>query len=168
MYSICGLATCNTVVTTGGLCSQCKGVNYCSKDHQRSDWKRHKSECDQERELNISSTIATQLAYGSVLDWARGMDSNMQMEWLVDCYRLRLNAEKVSLGQIRPGSLYDQSGAGEIVQDFLIFCHLAKQKNIIPDDWIWSQFLHVAAENLAKSFGEKDAREKYTVLGRLW
>ena len=96
------------------------------------------------------------------------MDSKMQMEWLVDCYRLRLNAEKVSLGQIRPGSLYDQSGAAEIVQDFLIFCHLAKQKNTVPDDWIWSQFLLVAAENLAKSFNQKDAKEKYTEWSRLW
>ena len=93
----------------------------------------------------------------------------MQMNWFVDCYRLRLDAEKVSLGQIRPGSLYYRSGAAEIVQDFLIFCHLAKEKNVVPDGWIWSQFLLVAAENLAKSFGHKDAKEKYTTeTDRLW
>jgi hypothetical protein len=26
-------------------CSACKQVTYCSKDHQKQDWKNHKSSC---------------------------------------------------------------------------------------------------------------------------
>ena len=87
---------------------------------------------------------------------------------IADCSVFKFNPEMAWQNSIRPGSLYDQSGAAEIVQDFLTFCHLAKQKNTIPDDWIWSQFLLIAAENLAKYFGQKDAKEKYTEWNRLW
>ena len=161
MYSICGLANCNTVVTSGGLCSRCKGVNYCSKDHQRSDWNRHKPECNQEWESNIASKFSTELAYGSLLDWARGMDRNMQMEWLVDCYRMRLDDEMVWQNSIRPGSLYDQSAAGEIAQDFLVFCCLAKKKGALPEKWSWPEFLDVAVGLLVFKFEKSDAKIKY-------
>lgn len=33
--------------TDGDLkrCSGCKGIWYCSREHQKADWKRHKREC---------------------------------------------------------------------------------------------------------------------------
>ena len=90
-----------------------------------------------------------------------GLSSTMQKEWLVDCYRLRLADEHYWQHRNRPGSLYDQSGASEILQDFLVFCCLAKRKEVFPDDWDWSEFLGVAARLLAFKFNYKDAMAKY-------
>ena len=46
---------CECFVTCGGLgksvCSKCKYVNYCSKDCQKSDFKRHKSFCSEHMPL---------------------------------------------------------------------------------------------------------------------
>ena len=32
-------------VGKGGLCTGCRSVNYCSKEHQRRDWPSHKLKC---------------------------------------------------------------------------------------------------------------------------
>ena len=95
--------------------------------------------------------------------WAIGLNAHMQREWLVDCYRMRLDDELVWQNRIRPGSLYDQSGAREIAQDFLVFCCLAKRKSALPDNWSWPKFLDVAAELLAFKFEKADAKIKYGV-----
>ena len=43
----CGLEGCTQEVETKakGLCSSCKDVHYCCREHQTADWKRHKKEC---------------------------------------------------------------------------------------------------------------------------
>merc|ERR1719500_1542061 len=38
----CGLTGCGVKVGKGGLCTGCRSVNYCSKEHQRRDWPSHK------------------------------------------------------------------------------------------------------------------------------
>ena len=43
--SICGLPGCGVKVDKGGLCTGCRSVNYCCKDHQRKDWPTHKLKC---------------------------------------------------------------------------------------------------------------------------
>ena len=93
--------------------------------------------------------------------WAIGLNAHMQREWLVDCYRMRLDDELAWKDSIRPGSLYDQSGANEIAQDFLVFCCLAKRKGVLPENWSWSKFLDVAAGLLAFKFEKNDAKTKY-------
>ena len=40
----CRLEGCSLEVVKG-LCSGCKEVHYCCKEHQTEDWKRHKKEC---------------------------------------------------------------------------------------------------------------------------
>ena len=43
----CALEGCEAegVKPLGGCCAQCLSVSYCSKDHQRRDWARHKETC---------------------------------------------------------------------------------------------------------------------------
>ena len=41
----CGLTACGLRVGKGGLCSRCRSINYCSKEHQRKDWPTHKLKC---------------------------------------------------------------------------------------------------------------------------
>ena len=41
----CGLTACGLKVGKGGLCSRCRSINYCSKEHQRRDWQTHKLMC---------------------------------------------------------------------------------------------------------------------------
>ena len=41
----CELTGCGVKVEKGGLCTGCRSVNYCSKEHQRRDWPSHKLKC---------------------------------------------------------------------------------------------------------------------------
>ena len=97
----------------------------------------------------------------SPCSWAVGLDAGMQREWLVDCYRMRLDDEYAWQGDIRAGSLYDGSEASHIVQDFLVFCRLAKDCRAIPANWSWPKFLNAASDLLAFAFDKDCAREKY-------
>ena len=191
MSPVCKLADCETAAADQSLCSQCKLVNYCGKEHQKEDWARHKPECLAASETPIPVAPAGHWAMDTPppsfplrqwvdmgnpwelreLDfskppppphaWSMGLSPHMQREWLVDCYRMRLDDELVWQNNIRPGSLYDQSGAREIAQDFLVFCCLVRRKGVLPENWIWSQFLDVAAELLAFKFEKNDAKIKY-------
>jgi hypothetical protein len=44
---VCALAECGLTwqQATLSACGRCKGVWYCSREHQTSDWARHKREC---------------------------------------------------------------------------------------------------------------------------
>ena len=93
--------------------------------------------------------------------WAVGLDPKKQREWLLDCYRMRLDDDYAWGGDVRGGSLYDQSSPDEIVQDFLVFCRLALEQGVIPEGWNWSKFLATAVDLLPYAFEKSDAKEKY-------
>ena len=40
---MCGLPSCSEAAKR--KCAACKSLGYCSREHQRSDWKIHKKEC---------------------------------------------------------------------------------------------------------------------------
>ena len=52
---MCELTGCGVKVGKGGLCTGCRSVNYCSKEHQRRDWPSHKLKCPP---LNKNETMA--------------------------------------------------------------------------------------------------------------
>ena len=159
----CGLTGCEVKVSKGGLCSQCRSVNYCSKEHQRTDWPLHKSTCRQavKNSDHAAKPKVSSMDYQNPCAWAVGLGEKKQREWLVDCYRMRLDDEYALEGDVRGGSLYDQSEPDEIVQDFLLFCRLAKEQGALPEGWSWSKFLDTAAELLPYAFEKSDAKEKY-------
>ena len=39
----CALSFCSEAAKR--KCAACKSIGYCSREHQRSDWKSHKMEC---------------------------------------------------------------------------------------------------------------------------
>ena len=39
----CALPSCSEAAKQ--KCAACKSLGYCSREHQRSDWKAHKKEC---------------------------------------------------------------------------------------------------------------------------
>ena len=43
--SSCGLPGCGKAGPSNRLCSACRGIYYCSKDHQKQHWGRHKTVC---------------------------------------------------------------------------------------------------------------------------
>ena len=122
----CGLPGCEIKVIKGGLCSQCRSVNYCSKEHQRSDWPSHKSTCRAAKK-QPKQTVSSLDEIQNPLAWSVGLGPKKQREWLVDCYRMRLDDDYAVGGDVRGGSLYDQSEPDEIIQDFLVFCRLAER-----------------------------------------
>lgn len=85
--------------------------------------------------------------------WAKGLSPSVQHEWLVDCYRMRIDDENV----------WGASGRYPTndVKGFLRFCKLAVRREVIPTVWNWEAFLHKAWQLLPYAFEKSDAQEKY-------
>jgi hypothetical protein len=67
----CGLRGCGVGVDNG-MCSRCKAIVYCSKAHQREDWRRHKEAC---REIAAARREETEAAKKFREDGARDLAS---------------------------------------------------------------------------------------------
>lgn len=63
--------TCQICDQTENLlrCSRCRSVYYCSKEHQRRDWKKHKTNCPPSRRRDYVKTVVNQ-SVASVLPTA--------------------------------------------------------------------------------------------------
>ena len=85
--------------------------------------------------------------------WAKGLSPSLQHEWLVDCYRMRIDDECV----------WGASGCYTTndVKGFLLFCKLAARREVIPRCWNWGAFLRKAWQLLPYAFEKSDAQEKY-------
>ena len=81
-------------------------------------------------------------------------------EWLVDCYRMRIDDEYAWGGGLR--GLYDPDATTlDIVKDFLVFTKLAVARKAVPSTWRWPAFLDYATANLGFAFEKSDAQTKY-------
>ena len=83
--------------------------------------------------------------------WHKGLEPQQQYEWLVDCYRVRVDDDYAYGGGCLHG-LYAASAYGGdstiIMIDFLIFCKLAVKNGALTKKmpWDWAAFLKVASE----------------------
>eukprot|EP00438_Fugacium_kawagutii_P006610 Skav212989 [mRNA] locus=scaffold423:216705:219544:- [translate_table: standard] len=96
--------------------------------------------------------------------WASGLRQKFASEWLVDCYRMRIDEEYVWRGGDLRGlyALHASGGGRDMVEkDFLLFCKLAVKKGVIPAAWNWGDFLLTAKKLLRFAFQKSDAHEKY-------
>ena len=74
----CGLTGCGVKVKKGGLCSRCRSVNYCSKEHQRSDWPSHKLTCHAVK--NSANAAKPGQKVSNPCAWAVGLGQKKQRE----------------------------------------------------------------------------------------
>eukprot|EP00808_Paulinella_micropora_P004861 g46328.t1 len=147
-------------------CGGCKQIWYCSREHQRQDWKEHKPRCLTQRPSTVGTRAQPQQVPPSGADmspaaWARGLAPDKQREWLVDCYRMRVDDDYAWGGGNLHG-LYDpEYTAQSIAGDFLTFCLFAQKRGCIPHPWDWPAFLKTAAKLVPFAFEKSDAQEKY-------
>lgn len=92
--------------------------------------------------------------------WAIGLSPDEQHEWLIDCYRMRVD-DMMHYGMGTLGLYMPDVEAKDIVEDFLVFCKMALRNEIIPDGWDWKAFLEAAKVLLAYAFEKSDAKDKY-------
>eukprot|EP01059_Diplonema_ambulator_P012447 TRINITY_DN22776_c0_g1_i1.p1 TRINITY_DN22776_c0_g1~~TRINITY_DN22776_c0_g1_i1.p1 ORF type:complete len:784 (+),score=138.48 TRINITY_DN22776_c0_g1_i1:165-2354(+) len=103
---------------------------------------------------------ASTLSLDDPASWANGLNEEEQMEWLVDCYRMRLDDEYVYRGNIK--GLYGGQDPDLIVFDFIVFAKLCVKHAVIPPGWDWGACLRGPASRLLKyAFEKSDAQKKY-------
>lgn len=94
--------------------------------------------------------------------WSNGLGQQKRHEWLVDCYRMRLDDLYTHTGDVRIGTLYDPEHSVESVMvDFLVFCKMGVANGALPSAWRWKDFLNEAKGHLCFAFEKSDAQEKY-------
>ena len=69
-------------------------------------------------------------------EWAYALTPEEQFEWLVDCYRLRIDDEYAWSGEFR--GLYEEMAnqgrkPATVQKDFFIFCWLAVNAKVVPE-----------------------------------
>ncbi|MEW5311679.1 MAG: hypothetical protein WDW38_003374 [Sanguina aurantia] len=144
-------------------CAACLSVQYCCREHQKEDWKAHKAACrSSSTGAGTSSAGASVRAFGPpASSWAEGLGSAERAEWLVDCYRMRVDDDYVNGGCNLHG-LYDPDHtAMTVTLDFAVFCKLALANNVLPDGWDWKVLLSKAGGLLPFAFEKSDAQKKY-------
>lgn len=167
-------------------CGACKAIFYCCKEHQKEHWKAHKPTCSGQdhkaqakkaadmafvenlmNELGVDPAIRRQMpqvpAMPAASSWSRGFASPSKMyEWLVDCYRMRVDDDYAYGGGNTHGIYNPDADKNTVVADLLIFAKLCKMNDVLPaQGWNWEQFLKAALPLLPYAFEKSDAQEKY-------
>lgn len=133
-----------------------KSAPKCSPDAKGSPRKPQKPDTA----ASAAGALAGSLPKPSA--WASGLSPALQREWLVDCYRMRVD-DDYAWGGGKLRGLYAAScgDGGDVALDFLTFCKLAVRKNVVPKGWDWAAFLQTAKGLLRFAFEKSDAQEKY-------
>lgn len=93
--------------------------------------------------------------------WASGLSEAKRYEWLVDCYRMRVDDDLI-WDNYSHGIVDGNATSFSVVLDFLLFCIAATLRGVLPSDiWNWKEFLNVARPLLLCGFSKDDAQEKY-------
>ena len=169
--SIC--AVCSAACTKS--CASCHSVYYCGRQHQRQHWKQHKSQCSflsqptpgapaVSRASTAQEATRSFLPNNSVPDaWMQGLSEAKQHEWLVDCYRMRLD-DDYAWGGCNLHGIYDPDATKlSVMCDFLEFLILATRKRVLtlPSLARWTALLSTAAQLVPYAFEKDDAAKKW-------
>lgn len=140
-------------------CGKCKFQWYCSRECQKSDWKRHKKVCGNTRAEpasmgNTETSSAghrnrpqaicyipnpfTALNNGT---WLHNRPKKDVFKLLVDTYRMRMEDEYVFQGEVLEGSLYSGATAASAARHFKRFLTKTvkldgiRNKKLLPEWW---------------------------------
>lgn len=130
-------------------CSGCMSVRYCSKQHQRLHWPLHKTICkhfikyvgewERSGEVTTLAGHATSTGFqqprkvtgkpklAAPADWIKGLSKSAASEWLVDCYRMRVDDDFAWGGGKQHGLYHPQCTPKSMAADFFMFAQLAAQ-----------------------------------------
>mmetsp|Transcript_1262 Transcript_1262/g.3527 ORF Transcript_1262/g.3527 Transcript_1262/m.3527 type:complete len:255 (+) Transcript_1262:111-875(+) len=112
--------------------------------------------------LTLTDSGATPAPPEEELTWWSELSEDMSYDWLIDCYRMRVD-DDMSTGSYMHG-LYAGDGASALLEDFLIFIKLASARGVAPpegDGFVWAKLCSRAAKLLPNAFEKSDAAEKY-------
>eukprot|EP00798_Chlamydomonas_sp_ICE-L_P001070 gene1070-3929_t len=112
------------------------------------------------RGMSIHQSKGDAIGVPSKVAWATNLAPRAAAEWFIDCYRMRLD-DGVVYGCSRRGLYNPDCTYIEVVEDFLVFCHLAVDTGSLPANWDWDLSLNGFGHLLIEAFGKDDAREKY-------
>lgn len=171
-------------------CSACNLVWYCSREHQREHRPAHRTLCKSvstssaptpapapapapaPRPAGAAQPEIFQVPAGGMTPesmraaaatgWTAGKSAAQQHEWLVDCYRMRVDDDHGWGGGVLRG-LYkpNDTSTSVVIDDFLVFCKLAARRRVVPAGWNWGAFLTCACGLLGYAFEKADAQDKY-------
>lgn len=91
-------------------------------------------------------TTIQEISVETNCNWSVGLTKIQQFEWLVDCYRMRLDDTYVHSGDCV--GLYGGEGSDGIKLHFLLFCKMCVKNHVIPKEWVWAKFLKYAETQL--------------------
>ena len=107
-------------------------VDYSKWDHFGDD--------DDDEEKALKRVEPKELVEPS--EWTALVADQWKYEWFVDCHRLRLNDYK-TLGELRGAN--DPSATSTLLfKEVLLFANLAVKHKVVPQKWLWSEFLQKA------------------------
>jgi len=98
---------------------------------------------------------------GPAWQWSVGLDQQIVYEWLVDCYRMRIDDDYAWGGGTLRGLYEPNHSAADILTDFLAFAKLAVKNSVIPSGWNWEKFISAAKRLIMGAFEKSDAQNKY-------
>lgn len=152
------LKTQGELAKTLKRCAKCRLQWYCSRECQKSDWKKHKKTCGNTRaEPNsqhdwtpptVNQNNPNAICYipkpFTALDngtWLHNRPKSDVYKLLVDTYRMRLEDEYVFQGEVEEDSLYSGAGVESALRHFRRFLKetikldATRNKKLLPEWW---------------------------------
>lgn len=137
-------------------CTRCKSIWYCNRDCQKADWKTHKKTCasnaQAKADADATETTSTQEPHRpapweeqprapqppnhpGVATWLHNRPEKEVFKLLIDTYRLRLDDEYTSTGEVDMDTLYGGApDSGEAA--FRRFLKKAgRRQGLLPNWW---------------------------------
>ena len=131
-WTSCGLPGCGKAGPSNRRCSACRGIHYCSKDHQKQHWGRHKTFCrtttatareDEVLPANLQTLRATVPDMDQLSDLvmtmagASGLTSNGDLPSIHEEYRAKYPKDSKGFGILRQE--YSMRMMSSIAGDFM-------------------------------------------------
>jgi hypothetical protein len=96
------------------MCSSCRNIFYCSKEHQKNDWKAHKTNCLASKKNDNSATTFSSEAKASAKGILEMNSSEVEKQW-----QMALDLTNRAIMHIHHGPLKSQRAEGPLFQELM-------------------------------------------------